>query len=377
MTNNTKHIPTSNPLPQHQQLQAELEQAVLEVMRSGHYILGTQVKAFEQEAADYLGVKQTVSCASGSDALLLSLAALGIQPDDEVITSDFSFISAAETACYLGAVPVLVDIEPDSFNLSPERVSEYITDKTRAIIAVHLYGQTANMEALTKIADQYGIPILEDCAQAFGARRGERHAGALSKAGCHSFYPTKNLSAYGDGGLISVTDDDDFAKSLRVLRNHGATTRYHHHIIGYNSRLDEIQAAVLRVKLKYLDEWNRQRVAIATHYDTLLKDFVEIPTRDTGGTHVFHQYTIISEQRDQIAQALHNNGISASIYYPTRLSQQPALNKKCRTTACPNATKIAQRCLSLPIYPGLESATIERVAEIIINTLTAKDNERN
>ena len=364
--NNT--IPTSNPLPQHQQLQAELEQAVLEVMRSGHYILGPQVEAFEQEVANYLNVKQAVSCASGSDALLLSLAALGIQRGDEVITSAFSFISAAEAACYLGALPVLVDVEADGFNLSAARVSENITDKTRAIIAVHLYGQMADMEALNQIANQHQITVIEDCAQAFGAQRSGYYAGALSKAGCHSFYPTKNLSAYGDGGLISV-HDDSLAATLKLLRNHGSRTRYQHQVIGYNSRLDEMQAAILRVKLKYIDELNRQRMAIAAHYDTLLEGYVETPARDPSGTHVFHQYTILSERREQIAQALYAAQIHASVFYPQLLSEQAALKGKCRAAACPNAEKIARRCLSLPIYPGLESASVERIAKIIIDTV--------
>ena len=361
-------IPTSNPQLQHRRLKAELEQAVVDVMRSGNYILGPQVEAFEAEAANFLNVRHTVSCASGTDALLLSMTALGIKAGDEIITSTFSFVSVAEVACYLGAIPVLVDISPYSFNIDPECVVAQITDKTRAIVAVHLYGQTADMETLIEIAEQHDLLLIEDCAQAFGAKHGDDYVGTLSEAGCHSFYPTKNLAAYGDGGLIS-TNNTDLVARLRALRNHGSYTRYQHDEIGYNSRLDEVQAAVLRVKLKYVADFNAERAVIATQYDTLLKDFVTIPARAPRSTHIFHQYTILSPQRDHIKQALLDNDIASDIYYPHLLGNQLALQERCKTPPCPNAEAVAKQCLSLPIYPGLDSDTIERIASIIINTL--------
>jgi len=362
-------IPTSNPLLQHQQLKAELEQAVIDVMRSGQYILGPQVEAFETEAANFLDVRHTVSCASGTDALLLTMKALGIQPGDEIITSTFSFVSVAEAACYLGATPVLVDISPYNFNIDPECVEAQVTEKTRAIVAVHLYGQTADMEILREIAEQHHLILIEDCAQAFGAKHDDDYAGTLSEAGCHSFYPTKNLSAYGDGGLIS-TNDINLVAHLHALRNHGSYTRYQHDEIGYNSRLDEMQAAILRVKLKYVENFNKQRIAIATLYDSLLKDCVIVPVRDPHGTHVFHQYTILSPYRDHIRQALLDHDIVADIYYPHLLSEQLALKGRCKTAPCPNAEAVTKQCLSLPIYPGLDKDTIEHIAAIIIETVT-------
>ncbi len=366
-------IPTSNPRLQHQRLKAEVEQAVINVMRSGNYILGAQVEAFESEVANFLNVRHTVACASGTDALLLSMKALGIKAGDEVITPTFSFVSAAEVACYLGATPVLVDISPYSFNIDPESIEAHITEKTRAIVAVHLYGQTADIESLIQIAEQHNLLLIEDCAQAFGAKYDDDYAGTLSDAGCHSFYPTKNLSAYGDGGLIS-TNNTDLVAHLRALRNHGSYTRYQHDEIGYNSRLDEIQAAALRIKLKYIEDFNNQRIAIATQYDTLLKDFVTIPARDPHGTHVFHQYTILSPERDHIKQALLDNDILSDIYYPHLLGGQLALSELCETPPCPNAEAVAKQCLSLPIYPGLDSDTIERIASIIIETVQQTDN---
>lgn len=365
-------ITVSNPLPQHQRLKTELEKAVIEVMRSGNYILGAQVEAFEAEAANFLNVRHTVSCASGTDALLLAMKALGIQTGDEVITSTFSFVSVAEVVCHLGAIPVLVDISPYSFNIDPECVEAQITDKTRAIVAVHLYGQAADIETLIQIAEQYNLLLIEDCAQAFGSKHGDDYVGTLSEAGCHSFYPTKNLSAYGDGGLIS-TNNTDLVARLHALRNHGSYTRYQHDEIGYNSRLDEIQAAILRVKLNYIADFNRERTAIATLYDTLLKDFVTIPARDPHSTHIFHQYTILSPERDRIKQALADNDIKADIYYPHLLSNQLALSERCKTPPCPNAESIIKQCLSLPIYPGLDSDTIERIASIVIETVKKTD----
>jgi dTDP-4-amino-4,6-dideoxygalactose transaminase len=363
MTN--KFIAPSNPLLQHFALQEEIEQAIIAVARSGEYILGPQVRALEKEAADYLGVKKTIACASGTDALLLSMVAMGIGAGDEIITSCFSFVSVVEAACYLGATPVLVDIHPQTFQLSPAEVKKAISKNTKAIIPVHLYGQSADMESFKEIASEHNLFVIEDSAQSFGAKYKEKQTGSMSDAGCFSFYPTKNLSCYGDGGLIALAQED-LVKDLLALRNHGSYQKYTYEKIGYNSRLDEIQAAVLRIKLKHIDRWNEQRKQIAGRYDQLLAEKVIIPFRDESCEHIFHQYTILTKRRAQIAQKLQEQNIIAGIYYPHPLHLQAALKNKCKATDCSNAEKIAQECLSLPIYPGLQEQEVEKIAKIVI-----------
>ena len=363
-----KFIPPSNPLLQHFELQEEIEQAVLAVMRSGDYILGKEVQALEKEIADYLGVKNTVACASGTDALLLAMVALGIKEGDEIITTSFSFVSVVEVICYLKAVPVLVDVVEKTFNIDPQAVKKAIGKKTKAIVPVHLYGQCANMDALQKIAKEHKLLLIEDSAQSFGAKYQQQQSGSMSDAGCFSFYPTKNLSCYGDGGLISL-QTDDLLQDLQALRNHGSYERYAYNKIGYNSRLDEIQAAILRIKLRYLDGWNEQRKQIAYQYDSFLKNKVTIPFRDEACEHIFHQYTILTKRRAEIVQKLLSEKIIAGIYYPCPLHLQPSLQNKCKSYPCPNIEKISQECLSLPIYPGLKTNEIEKIAKIILKNL--------
>lgn len=365
MVENKEFIPPSNPILQHQQLQEEIESSVIQVLRSGVYILGQEVAALEKEAASYLGVKNTLACASGTDALLLSLVALGVKAGDEIITTSFSFISVVEVACYLGAIPVLVDIDKRTFNLDVNRVREAINEKTVAIVPVHLYGQCSAMEELQSVAKEHNLFLIEDSAQAFGAEYKKKKAGSLSNFGCFSFYPTKNLSCCGDGGLISLSEDSLLEK-LKSLRNHGSLTRYTYDRIGYNSRLDEIQAAILRIKLRHLDEWNRQRQEIADIYDSLLQEKVTIPFRDENCNHIFHQYTILTEKRDEIALALKKENIFSAIYYPYPLHSQPSLKNKCKQFPCPNTEKIVQCCLSLPIYPYLKKEQAEKIAKIIL-----------
>lgn len=358
----------SNPLLQHQLLQDEIEKAIIKVARSGNYILGTQVAALEKEMAAYLGTKYSLACASGTDALLLAMVALGIKAGDEIITTSFSFISVVEVACYLQAIPVLVDIDSETFCIDPQQVARAITKKTKAIIPVHLYGQCANMDALQKIAYAHNLHLIEDAAQSFGAKYKKKQSGSLSTMGCFSFYPTKNLSCYGDGGLIALSDKK-ILRDLQALRNHGSYERYKYEKIGYNSRLDEIQAAILLIKLKYIDTWNRQRQQIAFWYDELLKGAVQTPFCTSYGEHIFHQYTILTSHREKIIKKLQSENIHTGIYYPYPLHLQPSLQKKCRNFACPHAEGIAKKCLSLPIYPGLTSEQVEKIAKLTLSAL--------
>lgn len=360
-----KPITPSNPLWQHSALQEEIEQAIIAVARSGNYILGPQVQALEQEAAAYLKVKKTVACASGTDALLLAMVAMGVGAGDEIITSSFSFVSVVEVACYLQAIPVLVDIDAKTFNLDVNEVKKAVSKNTKAIVPVHLYGQCADMDSLKEISIAHNLFLIEDSAQSFGAKYKKKQSGSMSDAGCFSFYPTKNLSCYGDGGLIALPHEN-LAEDLLALRNHGSYRRYTYETIGYNSRLDEIQAAILRIKLRHLDDWNKKRAQIAEQYDQLLAGKVTIPFRDDACEHIFHQYTILTQNRSQLVQKLLSQKITAGVYYPYPLHLQNALKNKCKFTKCTNAEKIAQECLSLPIYPGLSEAEVERIAKIVI-----------
>ena len=360
-----KIIHPSNPLLQHQFLQVEIEKAMVEVARSGSYILGDQVALLEKQAAEYLGVKYTLACASGTDALLLSMVALGVSEGDEIITSSFSFISVVEVACYLKAVPVLVDIDQKTFNINPKEVQKAINKKTKAIVPVHLYGQCAEMNALQKIANEHGLYLIEDAAQSFGARYKNKHSGSISTAGCFSFYPTKNLSCYGDGGMIALSDKK-FLQDLKALRNHGSYERYIYEKIGYNSRLDEIQAAILCIKLRHIDSWNEQRKQAAVQYDELLKGVVQIPFRQEFCEHIFHQYTILTPHRAKLIKKLQAANIYAGVYYPYPLHLQPSIQKNCRSYDCPHSERIAKECLSLPIYPGITQQEITRVVEVVL-----------
>ncbi|MEX1080907.1 MAG: DegT/DnrJ/EryC1/StrS family aminotransferase [Halofilum sp. (in: g-proteobacteria)] len=365
-------IPMVDLKAQYQALQRELEPAMAEAMAATQYILGPNVQAFEQEAAAYLGVRHAFGCASGTDALLLALDGLGIGPGDEVITSPFTFIATAEAIRYVGATPVFADIDPRSFNLDPESVAERISPHTKAIVAVHLFGQPADMTALGRLAETHGLRLVEDCAQSFGATTEAGHTGALGDAGAFSFFPSKNLGAFGDGGLVT-TDDDAAAERIQALRNHGQTRRYYHPFIGYNSRLDELQAVVLRHKLPHIDRYNSGRRRAADRYDAGLAQLAfETPERDETGTHVFHQYTVLSDRRDVIMNALSEAGIASAIYYPVPLHQQPAFADPSGTApALLHTERVAGRCFSLPMYPELEDAQIDRICGVIAEALDA------
>lgn len=364
-------IPMVDLRAQYEGLRGTLEPAMAEAMAANQYILGRNVQAFEQEAAAYLGVRHAFGCASGTDALLLALDGLGIGPGDEVITSPFTFIATAEAIRYVGATPVFADIDPASFNVDASSVRERIGARTKAIVAVHLFGRPADMVALQDLARKHDLRLVEDCAQSFGAATDAGRTGALGDAGAFSFFPSKNLGAFGDGGLVT-TDDDAAAERIRALRNHGQTERYHHPFIGYNSRLDELQAVVLRHKLPHIDHYNAERRRVADRYHGGLAQLpIEPPARDEDTTHVFHQYTVLSDRRDAIMAALGAADIASAIYYPVPLHRQPAFAEAVAPSALPQAERVAERCFSLPMFPELEDAQVDRICGVIAEALDA------
>lgn len=359
-------IPMVNLKAHHAAIKDEFEQGLSDILKNCTFILGSNVQDFEQEVASYLGVKHAIGVASGTDALHLALLALGIGKGDEVITSAFTFIATAEAIRYVGAKPVFVDIAPDTFNITAEAIQQAITDKTVAVMPVHLFGQPANILAIKDICASYQLKLIEDCAQSFGASVNGKQTGSWGDVAGYSFFPSKNLGAYGDGGLV-VTQSDNIATMLKKLRNHGSDLRYHHDVIGYNSRLDEIQALVLRIKLKRIDEYNRRRRRASHLYSKLLKDLpLHKPLEDGVGLHVYHQYTLLSKNRNNIIQALRKQQIGSAIYYPVPLHQQQVFAAECHKLNLPITEKIATQCLSLPICPFLTETQIHSIATEII-----------
>jgi dTDP-4-amino-4,6-dideoxygalactose transaminase len=360
-----------SPDTQHAALREEIDQAVQAVLDSGRFLMGPNVEAFEREMAEWLGTRHTVACASGTDALHLTLRALGIGPGDEVITTPFTFAGTAEAILHAGATPVFVDIDPRTFNLDPEAVAAAITPATRALLPVHLFGQTADMHALNALADQHRLEVIEDCCQAFGARRGGRLAGSLGTAGCFSFFPTKNLGGCGDGGAVS-TNSAELAERLRTLRNHGNGADGPHQVNGFNSRLDEIQAAILRTKLPHLDTYIAGRRHVAEHYRQALHDLdnLALPHEDSSGEHTFNQFTLLTEQRDALRDVLQEEGIACAIHYARPLHQYPAFAGARVADALVQTHWACERCLSLPIWPEMEQDRIETVAKAVRTALT-------
>jgi dTDP-4-amino-4,6-dideoxygalactose transaminase len=355
-------VPLFDPRPQHEGVRGEVQRAVQDVLDSGQFILGPNVQAFEEEVAAYHGVKHAIGVASGTDALHLALLAAGIGEGDEVITTPFSFIANLEAIYYCGATPVFADIDPRTMNLDPEAVAAVITDRTRAIMPVHLFGLPADMGPLMALAEKHGLRMVEDCAQAFGARYDGRPVGGIGDAGCFSFFPTKNLGGYGDGGLVT-TDSDDLAESIRTLRNHGSRERYHHHEVGFNSRLDEVQAAALRVKFRHLEEFNESRRAVAAAYERDLAGLeIRLPVTPDGSHHVYGQYTIQVDGRDELRAALDAEGIGSAIYYPIPLHRQEVCEGAFRDRSFAACEAVAKTCMSLPMFPGMTDA---QAAEVI------------
>jgi len=343
----------------------EVLNIISEILEGSHFILGSKVSEFEKKVADYYEVRESIGVASGTDALHLAIDALGIGEGDEVITTPFTFFATVEAILYTGATPVLVDIEPDTLNIDVNKITANITKRTKAILPVHLFGHPADMEKISQIAKKHRLKVIEDCAQSFGAELNGRKTGSFGDAGCFSFYPSKNLGGYGDGGIITL-NNPRVAEIIRQLRNHGSKGSYRHKRVGFNSRLDEIQAGILLVKFRHIDEYNRQRRQNAVIYSTLLSDTVQCPVEKEGAYHVYHQYTVMSRKREKIQQRLKEKGISSVVYYPVPLHLQEALKFLGYTKGdFPFAEKAAREVLSLPMYPELEQVTIEKIAKII------------
>jgi len=363
-------VPLLDLKAQYATIRDEIEPAVREVFESQYFILGPTVAAFEEEVAAYCGAKHAIGCASGSDALLLALMALGIGPGDEVITTPYTFFATASCITRLGAKPVFCDILPDTYNIDPDDIGRRITNKTKAILPVHLYGLTADMDRINAIAGDRDIPVIEDAAQAIGAASPRGKAGTLGLMGCFSFFPSKNLGGAGDGGMV-VTDDDTLAVSLRTLRVHGSKPKYYHAVVGVNSRLDALQAAVLSVKLKHLDDWSAGRRDNADTYRRLfaakdLGDLVSTPVSPEGYTHIYNQFVIRVKNRDALRDHMKENGIGTEIYYPVPLHLQECFAFLGGGEGnLPVSEEAAKTTLALPIYPELTAEMQEYVVDTI------------
>ncbi len=333
----------------------EVDNAISKVLDHCRFIMGPEVKQLEEELAKYCGVKHAIGVASGTDALLLSLRALGVGPGDEVITTGFSFFATAGVITRLNAVPIFCDVDEKTFNIDPDSIERSITSKTKAIMPVHLYGQIAEMDRIKKISKAHGIPIVEDAAQAIGAKYHNRSAGAFGEAAGFSFFPRKNLGAFGDGGFIS-TDSDELAEMLRKLRVHGAKPKYFHSVVGYNSRLDSIQAAILLVKLKYLDGWHEKRREKAATYDEELSGVsgIQTPFVHPYNYHIYHQYTLLAENRDKLKEHLKEKEIGFETYYPVPLHLQECYKDlSYKKGDLLTAENLSDKVISLPIYPEM------------------------
>lgn len=369
-------IPILDSKRQYAKIGKEIEKEVLEVLASGSYILGKHNKAFQTEFADFLGVKYAAGLNSGTDALHLALRALDIGKGDEVIAPAFTFAATASSIGLAGAEPVFVDINPDTFNIDASKIEAAITPRTKAIIPVHLYGQAAEMDKIMDIAKRHNLKVVEDCCQAIGAEYKGRKAGTFGDIGCFSFYPTKNLGGMGDGGM-AVCNDEKLYNRILALRNHGGAVRYYHDELGMNSRLDEIQAAILRVKLPYVKEWNEARRANAYRYNELFKKYPEIQTpKELSGTYcVYHQYTIKIENRDEVHKLLQENGIGAMIYYPVPLHLQK-MHKHLgyKEGDLPCTEKDTKLVLSLPMFPELTAEEQKTAVDTVIKCLNMTKN---
>jgi len=382
-------IPILDLKLQYESIKDEINAAIAEVLESTEFILGPAVRDLEQRVATYCECKYGVGVASGTDALRLTLAALGIGPGDEVITTPFTFIATANTISHCGARPVFVDIDPRTYNIDPAEIKGAITERTRAIVPVHLYGQPADMDPIIELAEQHGLFVVEDCAQAIGARYCSRRTtndegrttkdegrtlvggrwsavGSIGHAGCLSFYPTKNLGAYGDGGMV-VTNDAALAEKIDILRRQGGKKKYHAEVLGFNSRLDTLQAAILRVKLNYLDAWNEARRRVAQRYNELLAGLpVTTPYESSDVYHVYHQYTIRARRRDALAAYLKEHSIGTMVYYPVPLHLQglyASLGYK--EGDLPESEAASREVLSLPMYPEITEEQQRMVVEAI------------
>jgi len=359
-------VPLLDLKAQYAEIKADVDDAVRRVMESARFIGGPEVTGLEEEVARYSQCAHGIGCASGTDALLLSLRALGVGPGDEVVTTAYSFFASAGTIVNAGGTPVFVDIDPRTYNMDPHRLEAAITPKTKAVIAVHLYGQCCDLTAVKAVCDKHQVWLIEDAAQAIGAEWEGKRAGSVGDFGCFSFFPSKNLGGAGDGGMI-VTRNAEFADKLRLLREHGAKPKYYHSIVGTNARLDALQAAILRVKLRHLDRWSEARARNADLYDKLFEGSrVGRPFRDPRTRHIYNQYVIRSSKRDELKQHLTDRGVGTEVYYPVPLHVQ-----KCfaplgyKTGDMPHSEAAANETLALPIYPELGEERIRYVAQSV------------
>lgn len=364
------NIPMVDLKLQYTTLKERFERVVCDVMASAAYINGPAVGAFECEMAGYLDSPHAVACANGTDALHIALRALDIGPGDEVITTPFTFIATTGAVELNGATPVFVDIDLASYNIDVAAIEAAITPRTKALLPVHLFGNPANMDAIMAIADKHKLAVVEDCAQATGATWRGQKVGTIGHIGCFSFFPSKNLGCFGDGGLV-VTRDEQLAQRMRQIASHGSRVRYHNDILGFNSRLDTIQAAILRVKLPHLDNWNTGRRGAAQRYTRGLADSgVVTPVETEHGVHVFHQYTLRHPRRDDIKAHLEKAGISSMIYYPIPLHlQELHAHLPYKKGQFPNTELAAEQVLSLPMYPELTDAQTTRITDAVVNAL--------
>lgn len=351
---------------QYQKIKPEIDSAIHEVLDSTQFILGKKVQEFENNAANYLGVKYAVGVANGTDALQIALMALGIGVGDEVITTPFTFVATTETIVMLGAKPVYVDIDPISYNINPSKIKEKITSKTKAILPVHLYGNPVEMDEILSIAKEYNLFVIEDSAQAFGSEYKGKKVCSFGDVACISFFPSKNLGCYGDGGMV-VTNSEEINEKVRMIASHGSKVRYIHEVLGMNSRLDAIQAAILNIKLRYIDEWNDKRAKFAELYSQRLASIpqVKTPTKEEYAKHIFHQFTIRVEKRDELQKFLTTKNIPTAIHYPIPLHMQPAFRGFAEEGSLPEAEKAAKEVISLPMHPDLLEEEIEYIANSI------------
>jgi len=369
-----KDIQMVDLLGQYEKIKTGIDEAILSVVQSSQYINGPEVKSFQKDLEDYLDVKHVIPCANGTDALQIAMMALGLKPGDEVITANFTYVATVEVIGLLNLTPVLVEVNPDTFNIDTVSLENAITSNTKAIVPVHLYGQCANMEEVMRIAKQYNLFVIEDTAQAIGAdytfSNGEsKKAGTIGNIGTTSFFPSKNLGCYGDGGAM-FTNDDELAKKLKMIANHGQSTQYYHDEIGVNSRLDSIQAAVLRKKLPHLNTYIESRNKAATYYDNAFSelDWLTIPARDSKSTHVFHQYTLKTKgiNRDELRSYLSENGVPAMVYYPLPLHKQKAYkDSRYDSVDFSNTEALNESVISLPMHTELSDEHLEIITKTV------------
>jgi dTDP-4-amino-4,6-dideoxygalactose transaminase len=370
-----KTIPSFDLKRNYARVKDEIRAALDKVLDSQYFVLGPEVEALEKEMALYLEVGDTVTCASGTDALILALRSLDLKPDDEVITTPFTFFASTSCITRNGAKPVYADVEPDSYNVSMEAVLEKITPHTKAVLPVHLFGQTCKLELIKDELKKRNIALIEDCAQATGAHRmingNVCRAGSIGDMGCFSFFPTKNLGGYGDGGMVALRDDKERAARIKSLRVHGEGKTYFHEEVGINSRLDAIQAAILRVRMRHLEEWNEERRTVAERYRLLfgeknLLDVITIPAEQKGNRHVYHQYVVRAQKRDELKDFLAAHGVTSRVYYPLPLHLQHCFAYLgYKKGDFPVAEQLAEEVLALPMFPELEAEEQEKVVDTI------------